>query len=320
MKTKKKLLGLGAIAGLIASIMAAPIANADEVPEPNTVYKTCYLTLPETWAITSRLSNSRDEASYGNPASYLSGDCPSATVLPLGILPYSMGPDQYTEYFHYISGGVKIGWSGLTFALWENGNNFPSLQAPWDDTESVRLEIMDDGVDANGFQVRSTKWSSRAVTDNWSTQGQKFTPRAAEYHENVWTGNNPTEDCEYAAEVCPGGYKFENYKFVTVNSLTFKHASPFEGTAKKKGNSLTFKVALNRVPVFDSYDWQGNEIRTFNEDRVQVFRDGKLIKSKGFTKMGNSKIIVKDKRGKQTYKVCIAETQRAWSECKTFIK
>ncbi len=325
MKTKKKLLGLGAIAGLVASIMAAPAANANEVPQPNTVYKTCYLTLPETWAITDYDNSTDDYAQYENPASYLSGDCPSATAMPVGINPESIGRDDddfyVTDWYDYLSGGVKIGWSGLRYFESQTGD-FPSLRSIAGNEESVYLNIDDNaGIDANGFQVRTVVIRSDAVSSSWARQGMKYTPMPARYYTDVWTGNNATERCRYVSDVeCAGGYKFENYKVVTVNSLTFKHASPFAATAKKKGNSLTFKVAMNRVPVFDSYDWEGNEVRTFKEDRVQVFRNGKLIKSKGFTKMGNSKIIVKDKRGKQTYKVCIAETDRAWSECKTFIK
>ena len=320
MKTKKKLLGLGVMAGLIASTMAAPVANANEIPEPNTVYKTCYLTLPETWAITSRANGSDNDARYENPASYLSGDCPSATEMPLGINPYTIDSDGYEEWWNYESGGVRVGWSGLTFFDSQLGD-FPGLQSPDGNEHFIQIGIFDKGIDANGFQVRTPELESSAVRGNWDLQGLKHTPRAAQYYRNVWTGNNATERCWYeSADVCPGGYKRDNYKFVTVNSLTFKYASPFVATAKKKGSSLTFKVAMNRVSVFDNYDWKGNEVRTFNEDRVQVFRDGKLIKSKGFTKMGNSKITVKDKRGKQTYKVCIAETNRAWSECKTFIK
>ena len=316
MKIRKKLLGLGAVAGLVASIMAAPIANADQLPETGVVYKTCYLTLPSTWVIKNNADVSENRFEYGNVGSYLSGDCPSTTELAVGKNPWND-----SNRIFYESGGVQVGYSGMSWAVDWNGMRFPGLQAPYDDWDSMNLYAVESGIDANGFQLREVRWVNYAVTDWWSALGKTWTPRPAEYYEHVWTGNDATEPCDYeSAEVCPGGWKYDNYKFVTVNPLVFKFASPFDATAKKKGSSLTFKVSQNRSSVMGVYDESGNQVRSFSEDSVQVFRNGKLIKSKSFTKMGKSKITVKDKRGKQTYTVCIAETQRTWSECKTFIK
>ena len=309
---KLKLLGVSLSAALTLGLSASP-AHAVE-------YKTCYLTMPTTWTINSYASKSEGSAYYSNWTDYLSGDCPSTTVLPLGT-----NPLNNMELKSYSSGGVDFGYSGMTYMMMSgNMGDFPGFVDNWGTEQNTwYLYASGSGTDANGEQIRTLEMVSDAPDGHpYYAVGTVNLPAPAKKYENVWTGNLPTTpECgDYNIDTCPGGYTYENYKLVTVNPLTWKYASPFAATVKKSGKALTFKVSMNRAPVMDVYDSEFSGVFAFREDSVKVYRDGKLIKSKVFTKLGTSKIKLNDKRGKQEYKVCIAETSRAWSNCTTFIK
>ena len=305
MNMKFKLVGIGVIASFALGAVVAPAAQATD-------YKTCYLTMPAKWAITNSGSESEDRAIYTNWTDYLSGDCPSTTELPVGWNPFGYGP-------YYTTGGVQHGHSGMTMLDDYYGDPFYVYNIDQDNDYSWDLATQWTGVDADGNDTRVVAMKNFAVDGWWQRQGVKWTGGVNKW-DGIWTGNNATEDCTYDAGSCPGGWTYDNYKFVTVSSLTYKYASPFTAQVKKSGSSLKFNVSLDRGTVMDNYDNSGNKVFAFGEDRVKLYRSGKLIKSKGFTKLGKASITVRDKAGKQKYKVCIAEISRAWSKCKTYTK
>ena len=305
MKTKFKLAGLGVIASFVLSGVVAPAAQATD-------YKTCYLTMPAKWSITSYASADENRAIYENWTDYLSGDCPSTTELAVDWNPEYWGSD-------YTTGGVQHGYSGMTFLENIDGNPFYVYNTDVDDTYRWELGDVWTGVDADGNDTRSVVMRNYAVNGNYQDQGRVWTG-ATDLWTSVWTGNNATDDCNYDAVDCIGGWTYDNYRFVTVNSLTWKYASPFTAKVKKSGSSLKFNVSLDRGAVMDEYNDAGEKTFAFGEDRVKVYRSGKLIKSKSFTKLGKASITVRDKSGKQKYKVCIPEISRAWAKCKSYTR
>jgi hypothetical protein len=179
------------------------------------------------------------------------------------------------------------------------------------------------GRDEDGNALYSpTKWVNYAPNSWWPGMATPMVPeQPSRKIQHVWTGNDATDPtCEFDAVECPGGWKYDNYKFVTVNSLHFKYATPMKASAKKSGAALTINVSLDRFSINQNCDSSCNLVHNYNDDVVKVYRDGKLIKSASLYKTGRAKLTVADKKGIQRYTVCVPQTPRSWGKCETFRK